>query len=134
MRRVLGFTLIELLTVLAIVGLIGSLALPSFQGVQQRAQRALAKVALLKAAHWLERAFSTQGSYPITLPDAVWQSPDMRYRVELQSQTTAFVLKAVPTGGQSADVCATLTLNQSGERGVLGASLSAGACWGPSTR
>ena len=126
-----GFTLIELLTVMALIGLLSALALPSFQGLQQRSQRALAKVALMKAAAWLERSASTQGSYPSALPEAVWQSSEMRYRLELQSQTNTFMLHAVPTGSQTSDACATLTLNQAGERGVLGASKEAGACWGP---
>ena len=125
-----GFTLIELLTVMALIGLLCTLALPSFQGLQQRSQRALAKVALMKAAAWLERSVSTQGSYPSALPEAVWQSSEMRYRLELQSQTNTFMLHAVPTGAQSSDPCATLSLNQAGERGVVGASVSAGGCWG----
>lgn len=131
MKRGIGFTLIELLTVLAIVGLLSSLAMPSFQGIQQRTQRAMAKVALLQSAQWLERAASTQGSYPSTLPDAVWQKPDARYRLQLQSDGHAYLLKAVPTGSQISDPCATLTLNQAGERGVQGARLSTVACWSP---
>ena len=130
MKRIKGFTLIEMLTVLALIGLLTSLAWPSFQGFQQRAQRTLAKVALLKAAHWMERTASSQGRYPSVMPEGVWQSPDMRYRLELQNLDAAFVLMAVPTGGQSADACATLTLNQAGERGVQGATLPAGVCWG----
>ena len=61
----------------------------------------------------------------------MWQSPELRYRLALQSEGGAFVLQAVPTGAQSTDACATLTLNQAGERGVQGASLAAGLCWGP---
>lgn len=130
MRQLQGFTLLELLVVLALIGLLSSLAVPGFQGMQQRSQRALAKVALLKAAHWLERSASTQGSYPSALPDAIGHSPELHYRLQLQSQAEAFVLKAIPTGTQSSDACATLTLNQAGERGVLGATLTAAACWG----
>lgn len=129
MKQCPGFTLIELLVVLALMGLLSSLALPSFQGMQQRSQRVMAKVALLKAAQWLERSASIQGSYPSSLPDAVWQVEPMRYRLELSGQSNAFLLKAVPMGSQAADPCATLTLNQTGERGVLGGSLSASVCW-----
>jgi type IV pilus assembly protein PilE len=130
MRQVKGFTLLELLVALALIGLLSSMAMPRFQGMQQRSQRALAKVALLKAAAWLERSASTQGSYPSNLPEAVWQCAELHYRLQLQSQADAFVLKAEPTGSQTSDACATLTLNQAGERGVEGASAGAGVCWG----
>ena len=130
MRAGQGFTLLELLAVLALIGLLSSWAVPSFQGMQQRSQRTLAKVALVKTAAWLEHSASAQGSYPSTLPDAVWQSTGLHYRLDLQSQADSFVLQAVPTDGQSADACATLTLNQAGERGVLGTTLTAGVCWG----
>lgn len=124
-----GFTLLELLVVVALIGLLSSWAVPSFQAMQQRSQRALAKVALLKAAHWLEQAASARGSYPDTLPASLWQNPALHYQLNLQSQADAFVLKAVPTGAQGSDACATLTLNQAGEQGVWGATLSAGSCW-----
>ena len=69
-----GFSLIELLVVMALVALLSSFALPTYHGSQQRAQRTLAKLALMKTAHWLERSASASGNYPTLLPDAVWQT------------------------------------------------------------
>ena len=124
-----GFTLVELLCVMALVALLSSLALPSYQSSQQRAQRSLAKLALMKTAHWLERAASLSSIYPTVLPDAVWQSSDMRYRLQLQGQANAYLLTAIPLGSQSSDPCGQLTLSHTGERGVQHALFSAAQCW-----
>ena len=130
MKRVVqGFSLVELLVVMALVALLASFALPTYQSSQQRAQRTLAKLALLKTVHWLERTASTSGNYPTLLPDTVWQTTELRYRLQLQTQANAFVLKAIPLGAQAQDGCGSFTLNQSGERGVQNASLSAAQCW-----
>lgn len=130
MRRFLGgFTLIELLFVMALIAILSSLALPSYQHTQQKGQRTLAKLALAKTAHWLERAASISGSYPSTVPDSVWQSSDLRYRLQVQSQTQSFTLIAIPLGAQATDVCGNLTLSHNGERGVQNATLSSTQCW-----
>jgi len=125
-----GFSLIELLVVMALVAILSSFALPTYQSSQQRAQRSLAKLALMKTAHWLERAASASGNYPTLLPDAVWQTSELRYRLQLQSQANAYVLKAVPLSAQAQDACGSLTLSHLGERGVQNASLTAAQCWG----
>ena len=128
--RLQGFTLMELMCVLAIVAILSSFALPSYQQSQLRSQRTLAKLTLVKTAHWLERQASMSGSYPSQLPDAVWQAPELRYRLQLQSSENAYVLTALPVGAQTQDACGSLTLNSSGERGVQNANLSAIQCWG----
>lgn len=124
-----GFSLIELLVVMALVAILSSFALPLHHSSQQRAQRTLAKLALMKTAHWLERTASASGIYPALVPDAVWQTTELRYRVHLQSQANMFVVKAVPLGAQAQDVCGSLTLSNLGERSVQNASMTAAQCW-----
>jgi type IV pilus assembly protein PilE len=124
-----GFTLIELLFVMALVAILSSIALPSYQHTQQKSQRTLAKLALAKTAHWLERSASISGNYPTSLPDSVWQSRELRYRLQLQSQAQSFTLTAIPLGAQAKDACGSLTLGHTGERGVQNATLSAAPCW-----
>jgi type IV pilus assembly protein PilE len=130
MRRVLGgFSLIELLFVMAVIAILSSFALPSYQHTQQKGQRTLAKLALAKTAHWLERAASISGNYPSAVPDSVWQSSELRYRLQVQSQAQSFTLIATPLGVHAQDDCGSLTLGHTGERGVQNAVLSASQCW-----
>ena len=124
-----GFTLIELLFVMAVIAILSSFALPSFQHTQLKSQRNLAKLALAKTAHWLERAASMSGNYPSAVPDSVWQSTELRYRLQLQSQAQSFTVTAIPLGAQAEDACGSLTLGHTGERGVQNAALTAAQCW-----
>jgi len=129
--REYGFTLIELLWVLAIVGLLSSLALPMYQQAQQRSQRSLAKLSLLQAAQWLERAASQQGTYPAAkdVPAQVLSPEGLKYQLSLTSSAQSYVLTAQPSGAQTSDACGSLTLSNTGERLVKEASLSASQCW-----
>ncbi len=124
-----GFTLIELLFVMAVIAILSSFALPSFQHTQLKSQRTLAKLALAKTAHWLERAASMSGNYPSAVPDSVWQSTELRYRLQVQSQAQSFTVTAIPLGAQAEDACGSLTLGHTGERGVQNAALTAAQCW-----
>ena len=127
-----GFTLIELLIALACIALLASLAWPSYQNLVLRSQRAQARASLLQAAHWLERAASANGSYPLTadVPASVLQVDGQRYRMTVTSTAQSYTLSSVPLGSQAADTCGTLTLNHLGARGVQGASQTAVQCWG----
>jgi type IV pilus assembly protein PilE len=126
-----GFTLIELLIALACIALLASLAWPSYQNLVLRSQRAQARASLLQAAHWLERAASANGSYPLTadVPASVLQVDGQRYRMTVTSTAQSYTLSSVPLGSQAADTCGTLTVNHLGVRSVLGASETAAQCW-----
>ena len=121
-----GFSLIELICVMAIIGLLTAFAMPVYQTAQSRRQRQLAKVALMKTAQWLEQAATSQGSYPATLPESVWRTTELRYRVSLSSQGQSYLLTATPVGAQSTDTCGALTLNQAGQRG---SQADVSSCW-----
>ena len=127
-----GFTHIELLIALACIALLASLAWPSYQSLILRSQRTQARASLLQAAHWLERAASANGSYPLTadVPASVLQVDGQRYRMTVSSTAQSYTLSAIPLGSQAADTCGTLTLNHLGARGVQGASQTAEQCWG----
>lgn len=121
-----GFTLIELVCVMAIIGLLTAFSLPVYQTAQARSQRQLAKIALMKSAQWLEQMATSQGSYPGSMPDSVWRTPELKYRISLGSNGQVFLLTATPIGTQSQDNCGALTLDQSGQRGSQD---SASICW-----
>lgn len=136
--RARGFTLIEVMIVVAVLGILASVAYPSYQDYVRRGHRAEARAHLMKIAQWMERTATANGTYPITTVaaqktaiDAALQGPSRgRYTYTITSTTgAAYTAKAVPQGSQSADGCGTLTLNHQGEQAVESAKLTKADCW-----
>ncbi|MBB4866609.1 type IV pilus assembly protein PilE [Pseudomonas nitritireducens] len=124
-----GFTLLELLVTLALMGILLAIALPSYQEHIRRAGRVEAQKSLVELAQYLERYYSSQGSYrEATLP--FLRSPrsggPVRYRLGFGDVPDAagFTLIAEPQGNMVDDRCGTLTLTSSGLRGA-----AAERCW-----
>ena len=127
-----GFSLIELMLAMACVAVVLGWGWPSYQQLLQRSQRALARTALMQAAHWFERAASANGSYPAAadVPRSVLQAEGMRYQLSVVSSAHSFTLTATPIGAQAGDACGSLTLTHTGVRGTLQAALDTAQCWG----
>ena len=66
-----GFTLIELLTVIAIIGILASIAVPSFQRSIVRAKEASLRNSLFVMRDVIDQYYADQGQYPMTLEDLV---------------------------------------------------------------
>lgn len=137
-RGARGFTLIEILMALAIVGLIAAIALPSYRDSTLRAGRADGKAALMQVASDQERFYSNNFSYstnavPLAaVPAASLTSRDGNYVVTVAACgggtiATCFVATATPQGGQTADACGNLTINQLGVRAAAGGTVE--DCW-----
>jgi len=132
-----GFTLIEVMIVVVIVGILASIAYPSYEEFVRRGHRADARAGLLAAQQWLERAATATGTYPGALPPALTWVGDgsKRYTIAYAAGAIAganYTLSAVPRNPdpQALDRCGTYTLTETGQRGNNGASLSVAECWG----
>jgi len=121
--RNLGFTLIEVMIVVVIIGIIASIAYPSYRNNMLAAHRTNAKADLIELAQWMERKYLQQnydytGGGTPTLPQT--QSPESgtaMYNLTLSAVAkNSFTLVATPVGGQGDDRCGTLTLEHTGEK------------------
>lgn len=132
--RATGFTLIELMIVVAVVAILASIAVPSYQEQIRKSRRAQAKADLVEYAGLAERYFTVNNSYAgFTLPTT--QSPregtTARYTLTPSgafTTTTSFTLTATPQGAQADDRCGTLSITNTGLKASTG-SAALSECW-----
>lgn len=124
-NKVRGFTLIELMTVVAVVGILASIAYPSFVGSIRKARREDGRILLQAALLAQEKYRVSNTSYADTAAKlltvsklctsaASCLSTEGHYLLEFPSGSTysgtAYTMRVTPQGGQTNDTaCGTST-------------------------
>lgn len=124
-----GFSLIELMIVVAILAILASIVLPSYNNHIRKARRAAGAACATAVAQQLERVYTTNLSYAaapnIATLTASCDSDALRfYTMGRNVAARTYTVTAAPRGAQSGDSCGTLSINQLGVK-----SPGTGGCW-----
>jgi type IV pilus assembly protein PilE len=118
-----GFTLIELVVAITVIGLLTTIALPSYNNYVARSHRTDAKGALVGLANAMDRYFAVNNSYVgatlgaggIYAAETPLDGGTKYYDLTIASVTTiAYTVYAIPKNGQAGD--GRLTLDSTGNR------------------
>jgi len=130
-----GRTLVELLIVVAIVAILASVALPSWNSQVQKARRADARNTLMFVQVEQEKYRADNGRYAPSMSAlglSTYNSTSRDYyNVSIvSSSATAFIASAAPNTnrGQDSDLCGTFAVDQSGPN-ESGAYAAISECW-----
>jgi type IV pilus assembly protein PilE len=139
--RISGLTLIEIMVVVAIIGILASIALSMYQDNVLKSRRRTAQSCLAEQAQFMERYYTTNTGNPLSYTGASLPTSacltDLAsyYSISLTTQQAqAFTLTATALGGQTGDTtCTNLTLDQSATRGsyyyLANVQTTSSGCW-----
>ncbi|QNH75580.1 prepilin-type N-terminal cleavage/methylation domain-containing protein [Pseudomonas protegens] len=126
-----GFTLIEIMIVIAIIGLVLTLSLPSITEHLKKPHRSEIAALLTEQAQQLERHFSKAGVYSNA---ADLSAGNDYYSITPTLTDTGFSLTATPKADtlMAGDKCGSFSIDQTGATSVSGQAegLKAKDCWG----
>ncbi|MCN4143927.1 MAG: prepilin-type N-terminal cleavage/methylation domain-containing protein [Thiohalomonas sp.] len=150
MNKQTGFTLIELMIVVAVVGILAGIALPSYQESVAKSKRADAQGALLSLSASMERYFTENNTYcgsdnggavgtcvnadiPAFFSSQVPVDGGTAYynlTISLVSPSS-YTLTATRTGSMAADKCGDFTLTNTNVQAIANqtAGVLAANCW-----
>jgi len=126
-----GFTLIEIMIVIAIIGIVMTIAAPSFTEYLKKGRRTEVAGLLSEQAQLLERFYSQKNLYTGV---AGLSAGNDYYSIVPTLTDQTFLLTAVRKAGTSmaTDKCGDFTITNTGVRGMVNATagLTTKDCWG----
>lgn len=98
-KRPFGFTVVELLIVIVVIGIIATITVISYSGIQEKSIRNTVEADLRSASSALETAKSKSGGYPTTKPADLPKSNGTEYTYVYYGTSKSFCLAATTTEG-----------------------------------
>lgn len=80
LRRQKGFTIVELLIVIVVIGILATLVIVTFTGIQQRARNTKRQTDVNAIASHVEAYFADNGKYPTltNMNDSAWRASNVK--------------------------------------------------------
>lgn len=131
-RRIGGFSLVELMITVAVVGVLATVALPSYRESVRKGQRAEARALLFEVMQKQERFYTERNTYTVTLTDLGFPSPLKTARnaftISLAAGGSGIATSVNATATAAADSdCVTLVLANTQQTSATGANST--NCW-----
>ncbi|MFZ6747242.1 type IV pilin protein [Undibacterium sp. JH2W] len=136
-----GYTLVEVMIVVAILGLLAAIAVPSYTDNLRRGRRNDAKAKLMQNVQFMESFLLINEKYDVdkggtavALPTlvspagATGTAVDYNFSFAAPTTSTTYKIQAVPANKMTGDDCGTFTVDNTGARTVSG-SLTIADCW-----
>ncbi|RYH32475.1 MAG: prepilin-type N-terminal cleavage/methylation domain-containing protein, partial [Alcaligenaceae bacterium] len=103
--KLVGFTIVELLIVIVVIGILASITVVAFNGIQNRTIETSAISTLTQAGKSIEVIKATDGSYPSVLPSSIQSSGKLT--INLVPSTLPYYenIGAVQTGVLVSQIC-----------------------------